>query len=429
MPSFTSSFVASLALYAGANAHMKLATPQPYGLASLNNSPLAADGSDFPCKQRPGVYDATGVSNIMAIGAPQTLSFIGGATHSGGSCQISLTKDPKPTKDSKWMVIHSIHGGCPDKTPGNKGEDANARIATKFNYSIPQGISPGQYTLAWTWFNQGGNREMYMNCAPVTVTGGGKKRDVEDAQHYNETEEYGSDEIFKRDASFPDMYRANIDPTCTTEKQYGKDLIFPHPGASVEKAGFPDKLIAAPSCGDKANAGSSSSPSAASGSGSGTGSSPAGAASPAPTSIVAIPPPSASGMGMASAAASVASAAQSVASAAASVVSGTGMASPATPTGSSSSGSSGGAAAAPAASAAPEAAPAAPAAAAPGSMACSTAGQTVCSSDGMKFGTCDTNKMAVMMAVAGGTKCSGGQIMMAGGPQKRSAKFARFYNA
>ncbi|KAL9578247.1 MAG: hypothetical protein Q9212_005835 [Teloschistes hypoglaucus] len=421
-----------------------MASPKPYGVASLNNSPLAADGSDFPCKQRPGVYDAAGVSNVMPIGAPQTLSFIGGATHSGGSCQISLTKDLKPTKDSKWMVIHSIEGGCPDKTPGNLSEDSKGTGSTKFQYSIPQGISPGQYTLAWTWFNQGGNREMYMNCAPVTVTGGGKKRDVEDAPSHNATEEYGSDEIFKRDVSFPDMYRANIDPGCTTSAQYGKDLIFPHPGASVERAGLPGKLMAAEPCGDKANAGSSSSPKPASGSGPA-----AGAASPAPTSIVAIPPPSASGMGMASAAASVASAAQSVASIAASVVSGAGMASPATPTGSassgssntgsssgsSSSGSSGGVAAAPAAApaapAAPAAAPAAqaPVAAAPGSMACSTLGQTVCSADGMKFGTCDTNKMAVMMAVAGGTKCSGGQIMMAGGPQKRSAKFARFYNA
>ncbi|KAL8768660.1 MAG: hypothetical protein Q9194_005652 [Teloschistes cf. exilis] len=438
MPSFTSSFVASLALFAGANAHMRLLTPTPFDASNPNNSPLDASGSNFPCRQRPGLFDEAGLNNVMPIGAPQTLSFKGGATHGGGSCQVSLTKDLKPTKDSKWMVIHSIEGGCPDKTPGNLGEDASGTGATKFQYSIPQGISAGKYVLAWTWFNKVGNREMYMDCAPITVTGGGKKRDVDDATSYNATEEYDLDEMLKRDTSFPDMFVANIPQAKGCGTSEGRDAIFPNPGASLEK--MPGlKMDSGSLTGSCANSGSGSSASSgASGSGSGTGSAAAGAASPAPTSIVAIPPPSASGMGTASAAASVASAAQSVASAAASVVSGAGMASPATPTGSASSGSgntgssSSSSSSGPSsgAAAAPAAAPAAPAAAAaPGSMACSTPGQTVCSSDGMKFGTCDTNKMAVMMAVAGGTKCSGGQIMMAGGAQKRSARFARDYNA
>lgn len=439
---------------------MIMRSPTPYGAATLNNSPLAPDGSDFPCKQRAGVYDAAGVSNVMPIGAPQTLAFKGEAVHGGGSCQISLTKDLKPTKDSKWMVIHSIEGGCPAKADGNLGENPDSTSsASTFKYSIPQGIAAGQYTLAWTWFNRLGNREMYMNCAPVTVTGGSKKRDIDGAQFSNATDEFDSDEIFKRDASFPDMYRANIDADCRTQNQTEKDLKFPTPGTSVEKAGDPGNLDLAPACGDKMNAGfsngssgasssagaSGSSPSAASGSGSssgsGTASSAAGAA-PAPSSIVAIPPPSASGMGMASAAVSVASAAQSVASAAASVASGAGMVSPATATGSASSGSSGsgsgsdsgstpsssGSASSGSSSSLSGTAGGGAAAAAPGSMPCSSPGQTVCSSDGMKFGTCDTNKMAVMMAVASGTKCSGGQIAAAG-TQKRSAKFARLFNA
>lgn len=116
------------------------------------------------------------------------------------------------------MVIHSIEGGCPTSSAGNIGEDAGALDPTTFEYSVPQGIAPGQYALAWTWFNKVGNREMYMNCAPIVVTGGSKKRsdtpepesistDELEANHLNETMgvEYN---LEARDASFPDMFKA-----------------------------------------------------------------------------------------------------------------------------------------------------------------------------------------------------------------------------
>lgn len=90
----------------------------------------------------------------MAVGAPQTLSFVGSATHGGGSCQLSLTTDKEPTKTSKWAVILSIEGGCPG--------GANGGTPATFQYKIPEAVAPGDYTLAWTWFNKIGNREMYM---------------------------------------------------------------------------------------------------------------------------------------------------------------------------------------------------------------------------------------------------------------------------
>ena len=96
-------------------AHMLMASPPPYG--SPDNSPLNADGSNFPCK----ATSNTGATiTNMAIDSPQTLSFKGEAVHGGGSCQVSLTTDNPATKNSRWMVIHSIEGGCPAKnTPGN----------------------------------------------------------------------------------------------------------------------------------------------------------------------------------------------------------------------------------------------------------------------------------------------------------------------
>lgn len=78
-----------LALFAStANGHMIMATPPPYG--TPDNSPLNADGSNFPCK---AASNSDGPVTNMAIGASQKLSFLGESVHGGGSCQISLTKD------------------------------------------------------------------------------------------------------------------------------------------------------------------------------------------------------------------------------------------------------------------------------------------------------------------------------------------------
>lgn len=111
------------------------------------------------------------------------------------------------------MVIHSIEGGCPTSSAGNIGEDASALDPTTFAYSIPDGIAPGNYVLAWTWFNKIGNREMYMNCAPIVVSGGSKKRSEAEEPAFNETM-VSEDELFARAApSFPDMFIANIPAT------------------------------------------------------------------------------------------------------------------------------------------------------------------------------------------------------------------------
>ncbi|EXJ60605.1 hypothetical protein A1O7_04758 [Cladophialophora yegresii CBS 114405] len=220
----SAAFAITAFLAVAADAHMIMQSPVPYGKSTLNNSPLDGSGSDFPCKQRPGVYDAEGASNVAAIGEPQTLSFIGGATHGGGSCQVALTTDLQPTKQSKWMVIKSIVGGCPDAFNGNLNGDASSTASTKFQYTIPDGIAPGEYTIAWTWFNHIGNREMYMNCGPMTVTGAKKKRYAPPPK------------VSKRQTSFPDIYVANIDnKQCQTPDSV--DLIFPNPGADVQTAG------------------------------------------------------------------------------------------------------------------------------------------------------------------------------------------------
>jgi hypothetical protein len=219
---FAALFVASV------HGHMKMASPVPYGIDSLNNSPLNADGSDFPCKLRTDTYAYTAATlqqNTFHVGDSPLLSFNGSATHGGGSCQVSLTTDLEPSVSSTWMVIHSIEGGCPANVTGNLDGGADTVDPTTFHFTIPD-IAEGRYSLAWTWFNRVGNREMYMNCAPVLILpqSGSKKRETTS--------------LSKR-TDFPELFVANINGCTTTE---GIDIRFPSPGDSVEYDGTPSNL-------------------------------------------------------------------------------------------------------------------------------------------------------------------------------------------
>ncbi|KAL8999011.1 MAG: hypothetical protein Q9169_002009 [Polycauliona sp. 2 TL-2023] len=428
MRSYSSMLATALALSSAAEAHMKFLKPEPYtNNGDLQNAPLKEDGSDFPCHMENGAYTPPLNKNApMAVGSEQQIQLLGSAIHGGGSCQIALSTDKKPTKTTKWMVIHSIEGGCPaGSTTDNLPENAKGTGSPAIKYKIPEGIKAGEYTLGWTWFNKMGNQEMYMNCAPVTVTGGTKKRYVDEAS-FNETQELASDEIFKRDETFPDIFKANIGQAgngCKTASDQARgDIVFPNPGKSLVKmpgmvvmdkgglmdgcgassaaASGPGSGGASPSAGasgsaPSASAGESGTPTVT-GEGSDMGSdssSPSGAASPS-ISIVAIPPPGAPAAAKSSAAASPMATGSAMDTAAPAVPASTGTAS---------SGSTGSAKA--------------------GGMPCNNPGKIMCSPDGKMFGTCDMNKMAVMMPVAAGTKCSGGAIAHA----RRSARFARGY--
>lgn len=116
-------------------------------------------------------------------------SLTGGAYHDGGSCQASISEDNGVT----FKVIESYIGSCPLQSGGS------------FTFNVPKETKSGEVLFAWSWFNKVGNREMYMNCAAVTITNGGSGL-----------------------ASFPDIFVANIDNDCGTEE--GFDVYFPNPG-------------------------------------------------------------------------------------------------------------------------------------------------------------------------------------------------------
>ncbi|PWW78882.1 Lytic polysaccharide monooxygenase [Tuber magnatum] len=161
------------------------------------SAPLDKSGSNYPCRGHLSALGGAAGASVATWRAGSTQSFTvkGGASHMGGSCQASLSED----SGKSFRVMKSYVGGCP--VP-NKA----------FTFTVPKGAKSGPAVFAWTWFNNQGNREMYMNCASVTITDGGSGMG----------------------APYPDIFRANIGNGCTTQE--GTDVVFPNPGNDVEKS-------------------------------------------------------------------------------------------------------------------------------------------------------------------------------------------------
>jgi len=219
-------------------AHVVMNTPTPYGLTEpplLQVGPLDREGGAyrFPCQygSSASAYPPAEQVTHLVAGTPMLLNFTGSAVHGGGSCQLSITYDwPPPSDKARWKVIHSIIGGCPASAAGNLGygaasTDGHGRYYPRYCDSshdteclkhyrvpVPRSLKNGDATLAWTWLNKLGNREFYMNCAPVTISNG------------------SDDDAFTQ--SLPGLFTANIPGECTT----GKGVVdFPDPGLSVER--------------------------------------------------------------------------------------------------------------------------------------------------------------------------------------------------
>jgi hypothetical protein len=237
---FTKTFIAAGGLAALSQAHITMNSPKPYTVPAVISSPINADGSNFPC-QAVGDITYEGVPTEMAKGSSQSMSFTGSAVHGGGSCQVSLTYDAKPSKNSAFKVIHSFQGGCPARAPppdGNFPADPNFQGTDKYEFKIPDDVPTGNATLAWSWFNKIGNREFYMNCAPISIT--------------------GSEGTEAALAALPDMLVGNIGNGCSTESLAagGFSVQYPNPGSAVDTADVP--LKAPDGCGGGAAAAAAS---------------------------------------------------------------------------------------------------------------------------------------------------------------------------
>ncbi|WVR09467.1 hypothetical protein IAU60_006534 [Kwoniella sp. DSM 27419] len=199
----------SLLAAGSAMAHCQLAWPFPLH-SPLNpktpeaikdysmTSPLITSGT-YPCK---GYINnpSSDMDSVASFAAGDNMNFTiaGTATHGGGSCQISMSYDLGVT----WNVIFSQVGGCL--------VDGMTTTIT-----IPSEAPSGEALFAWGWFNRLGNREMYHNCASVTIRNGGSGLSGDD---------------------FPTPFVANAEVNeCKTIE--GIDVVFPNPGKNVQYGG------------------------------------------------------------------------------------------------------------------------------------------------------------------------------------------------
>ncbi|KAK0706341.1 hypothetical protein B0T26DRAFT_655767 [Lasiosphaeria miniovina] len=233
-----------------AAAHMEMQFPAPlrskYNPNAVNidysmTAPLSGDGSNYPCKgYLSDIGSAAGKSTAtFAPGGTYNFTIVGGAAHGGGSCQASLSYDGGKT----FTVVQSIVGGCP--------------LSSSYPFSIPSDAKTGDAIFAWTWNNNLGNREIYMNCAAVTIGGGSSKREP----------------LAERAVAFssrPSIFLANVGNGCKTVDS--ADVIYPNPGPDVVTNKGATQSPPTGTCGSAAAAGSGSDSGSGSSSGSGSGS-------------------------------------------------------------------------------------------------------------------------------------------------------------
>ncbi|KAM0239594.1 hypothetical protein ACHAP5_008242 [Fusarium lateritium] len=201
-------FATALGLAGLAQAHMEMTYPAPF--KSKKNpfangdvdysmtSPLSGSGGNFPCKGYHTLFGtaAGAPTATWTAGSSYSISIEGGADHGGGSCQASLSFD----RGNTWIVIQSWIGNCPTAP------------SSSFKFALPVDTPGGNAIFAWTWFNRIGNREMYMNCAAITVQAA-----------------KGTPKVALRNR--PAMFVANVGNGCGTTET--KDLMFPNPGPDV----------------------------------------------------------------------------------------------------------------------------------------------------------------------------------------------------
>lgn len=221
------SLAAAIGLLSAAHAHMEMTFPPPFrskynpyttDIDYSMTSPLDASGANFPCKGYQSLYDTPQGRAVTTWSPGQTVNFTltGSATHNGGSCQASLSYDRGRT----WTAVHSYIGQCP--------------LKSTWSLTLPNDTPAGDALFAWSWFNNLGNREMYMNCAHVVISGRKAAAAAQDTLPGNAAAAPVARSPSDPYRSRPAMFVANVGNGCGTVETF--DLDFPQPGPDVDRA-------------------------------------------------------------------------------------------------------------------------------------------------------------------------------------------------
>ncbi|KAI0241247.1 hypothetical protein L0F63_006435, partial [Massospora cicadina] len=149
--------------------HMEIHTPNPrrsqYSKYYLQRGDVdwdlnAPSGSEagftypYPCRGSPrgpahGSYAPGQTINVTFVKVHSS------NIHNGGHCQFGLSYDNAKT----IVVIHTVLRRC-------------FLDGLTFPVTIPTTAAPSdKVTLTWTWINAEGNREYYMNCVDIKISG------------------------------------------------------------------------------------------------------------------------------------------------------------------------------------------------------------------------------------------------------------------
>ncbi|KAJ2609979.1 hypothetical protein H4S08_003820 [Coemansia sp. RSA 1365] len=152
-------------------------------------SPIAPD-SDVLCKSNSPWPEPVAT---WTAGQTVTVKFQpDGAAHGGGHCQFSLSYDGGKT----FVVVHEELQYC----FFGHASDGNTAEVLEYSFQLPANVpSSDKAVFAWTWVNAIGNREFYMNCADIAITGGsspsytGKQMVIANHNGYETIPEFNGD--------------------------------------------------------------------------------------------------------------------------------------------------------------------------------------------------------------------------------------------